>query len=335
MMKSLKQILNSRENGKIKALPILGFPACSLLGISVKELILSPENQASAILSLAKKYDSLSALCLMDLSIEAECFGAKIKFHENDLPTVSGVLVNDTDDANALEIPSVGVCRSKTALKAAELVLKELPDKPLVAGMIGPYSLAARLMGVSDIMMLCYDEPDAVHTVLTKATEFLKAYGAAFKALGCSGVLVAEPVAGLLSPVLEAEFSSPYMKEITDFLQNDSFSLIYHNCGDNTPRMLTSLLSIGADAYHFGNSVDIVQLIEELPESVCVMGNLDPSSLFLSGSPEKVESATFALLESTARHKNFVLSSGCDIPPLAPLENIDAFYGALKKFNEK
>ncbi|MCQ5183170.1 methylcobamide--CoM methyltransferase, partial [Parabacteroides distasonis] len=32
-------------------------------------------------------------------------------------------------------------------------------------------------------------------------------------------------------------------------------------------------------------------------------------------------------------YPNFILSSGCDIPPLVPSNNIDAFYQALEEYN--
>jgi len=41
------------------------------------------------------------------------------------------------------------------------------------------------------------------------------------------------------------------------------------------------------------------------------------------------------LLEKTAKYKNFVLSTGCDLPPHVPAENIIAFFDALKEFNQK
>ena len=53
------------------------------------------------------------------------------------------------------------------------------------------------------------------------------------------------------------------------------------------------------------------------------------------GTPEKVKAETFALLEKCAKYPNFVLSSGCDIPPMTPWENIDAFFETLKEFYEK
>ena len=48
-----------------------------------------------------------------------------------------------------------------------------ITDRPVFAGMLGPFSLAARLLDVTEIMIDCYDDPDTVHTVLKKATEFL------------------------------------------------------------------------------------------------------------------------------------------------------------------
>ena len=50
-------------------------------------------------------------------------------------------------------------------------------------------------------MLYCYDEPDMMHTVLEKTTEFITKYILAYKAIGAHGVVIAEPLAGLLSPL--------------------------------------------------------------------------------------------------------------------------------------
>ncbi len=41
------------------------------------------------------------------------------------------------------------------------------------------------------------------------------------------------------------------------------------------------------------------------------------------------------LLEATAKYPNFILSTGCDVPPGIPFENITAFYSALEEFNAR
>jgi uroporphyrinogen decarboxylase len=171
-----------------------------------------------------------------------------------------------------------------------------------------------------------------VHTVLEKATEFLIAYGSAYKATGAHGIIMAEPVAGLLSPSLEEEFAAPYVKKIIDALQDDHFLIIYHNCGGNVLSMTESLLSSGAAAYHFGNAIDMKTMIEKLPTDTVVMGNVDPAGVLCFGTPDTVKKETQALLESCSQYPNFIVSSGCDIPPKTPWENINAFFETVDQF---
>ena len=54
-------------------------------------------------------------------------------------------------------------------------------------------------------------------------------------------------------------------------------------------------------------------------------GNLDPAGIFCQLSADEVKACATGLLTVTARHRNFVLSSGCDLPPNTPLDNLEAF----------
>lgn len=333
---NMKNWIEKMKNAEKKtALPILSFPCVSLLGISVRELISDGKMQAKGMKMVADRTRSAAAVSLMDLSVEAECFGAAIRVSDSEVPTVTGRLINDMDEAEALEVPKVGACRTGIYIEAIREASKMITDRPVLAGMIGPFSLAARLLDVSEIMVDCYDDPDMVHTVLEKCTEFLTEYAKAYKSAGADGIVLAEPVSGLLSPTLEEEFSSPYVKKIVDAVQDEQFILIYHNCGDNTPRMLDSILSIGAAAYHFGNAVDMSEMLEKIPENELVMGNVDPAGVLRMGTPETVRGATIEIMEKCCSYKNFVISSGCDVPPLTPWENIDAFFAAVEEFYGK
>ena len=48
-------------------------------------------------------------------------------------------------------------------------------------------------MDVSEIMILCYDEPDMVHTVMEKCTAFLTEYCRAFREAGADIILLPAP----------------------------------------------------------------------------------------------------------------------------------------------
>ena len=327
-----KWIEGMKGEHKKKALPILSFPCISLLDVSVRELINDSNLQAEGMKKIADRTNAAAAVSFMDLSVEAECFGARVVVSDDEVPTVKGRIVNDADDANALSIPSVGSGRTNIYIDAIKKATERITDRPVLAGMIGPFSLAARLLDVTEIMVDCYDDPDMVHTVLDKVTQFLIEYAKAYKAAGANGIVMAEPVSGLLSPSLEEEFSSPYVKRVVDAVQDDDFILIYHNCGGNTPRMIDSMLSFGAAAYHFGNAVDMAEMLEKMPSDVVVMGNVDPAGVLRMGTPESVRETTLDIMKKCCSYENFVISSGCDIPPLTPWENIDAFFAAVDDF---
>ena len=50
---------------------------------------------------------------------------------------------------------------------------------------------------------------------------------------------------------------------------------------------------------------------------------------------EEVREKTLELLGCCAKYKNFVLSSGCDIPPATPWENIDAFFASYGEYYKR
>ena len=74
--------------------------------------------------------------------------------------------------------------------------------------------------------------------------------------------------------------------------------------------------------------------MKKMPSDVLVMGNVDPAGTLKEGTVEKVKTETLALLEKCGGYPNFIPSSGCDIPPPTPWENIDAFFETVKKFGE-
>lgn len=314
-----------------KAIPILSFPAIRLLGVSVAELVSDGDLQARGMKAVADRCDAAASVSMMDLSVEAEAFGAQVQFSDDEVPTVTGILVPDEEAARALKAPPVGAGRTRRSIDAIGRAAERITDRPVFAGVIGPFSLAGRLMGMTEAMIACYTDPGTVHRVLDKAARFIAEYIGEYKKAGAHGVVMAEPAAGVLSPDLNDAFSTPYVRRIVEAAQDDGFIVIYHNCGNALP-LIDSILTNGAAAYHFGNAVSMSDMLARIPAGVPVMGNVDPSGQFRSGTPESVRQATLRLLEQCGRYPNFIVSSGCDIPPLTPWENIDAFFAAVREF---
>ena len=312
-------------------MPILSFPGIRLTGVTVSELVASGKKQAECMKAVADRFKPLASVSLMDLSAEAQAFGSPVRFSGDEVPTVTGSLVKSENDSDKLKVPKPGAARTGEFVTAIREAKKLITDIPVFAGSIGPFSLAARLTDMTEIMIMCYEDPDLVHGVLEKATEFIISYEAALRSAGADGIIMAEPAAGLLSAGLLAEFSTPYVKRIIEATETDECAVIYHNCGRVLP-LISGILETGASALHFGNATDLSEILPLIPPERLALGNVDPAGVFLSGTPRSVREATLSLLEKCAKYPNFILSSGCDIPPSAPLENIDAFFGAAADF---
>ena len=321
------------QPGKKKTMPILSFPCVSLMDVSVRELTHDAALQAKGMKLIADRVPSLAAVSMMDLSVEAEAFGCRVKMEENEVPTIVGALVTDEDEAEDLPVPEVGAGRTGQYIEAMKMACELITDRPVFAGVIGPFSLAGRIMDVQEALVNCIAEPDMVHIIMEKTTAFLINYIRAYKEqTGASGVVMAEPLTGLLSPALAEEFSEPYVKKIVDAVQDENFIVIYHNCGDNILLMADSILRTGAKAYHFGNAIDLKDMLAKFPADIPCMGNVDPAGQFMNGTPESIREETLRIMEKCSVYPNFVISSGCDIPPASKWENIDAYFAAVEEF---
>jgi len=328
MQKWFADLANEKNK---KSMPILSFPSTSLMNITVKQLISDSDLQAKGMKIIADRCDTLASVSMMDLSVEAEAFGSEIRTEDHEVPTVIGSIIATEEEADALTVPPVNAGRTKLYIDAIEKVCKIITDRPVFAGTIGPFSLSGRLMDMSEIMVNAYTEPDMVHKTLEKTTSFITEYILEFKKAGANGIIMAEPAAGLLSPDLIDEFSTPYVKRIAEAVKDESFAFIYHNCGNTIP-LMESIKKIGADGYHFGNAIDMKKMMETVSSDMLCFGNVSPADEFKNGTPESVYNATTKLMEECAKYNNFIPSSGCDIPPLAAWENIDAFFKALEDF---
>jgi uroporphyrinogen decarboxylase len=324
-----EEVINS---GSVAALPIMTYPGLQITQESVLDATTNSLSQARCMEALSRRYPSVASVSMMDLSVEAEAFGSRVVMSETEAPSITGSIVTDAKSAESLAVPAVGSGRTGVYLEAVRIAARRIEDKPVFGGMIGPLSLATRLMEMRRLLLGLRRDPSMVHTVLKKGTNFLVGYARAIKATGANGVILAEPVAGLLSPTECGLFSASYVRTIVEAVQDSAFTVILHNCG-NTVKLVDSMVSTGAAGFHFGNAVKMSEVIRQVPPDRLAIGNIDPAGIFKLGSPDKVRERVSELLDDVGYAPNFVLSSGCDIPPGAPLDNMDAFFEALEEFN--
>lgn len=311
-------------------MPILSFPSTQLMGCNVMELLSSSEKQAKGMQKIMERCNLSASLNMMDLSVEAEAFGATIRFDNHEIPTVTKGVLDSLDEVESLAVPPIGTKRTGIYIDGITKAKALMPNKLIMCGVIGPYSLAGRLYDMTELMMACFDEPERVEILLQKTTAFITDYINAFKNAGADGVIIAEPAGGLLSPDLCEEFSSKYVKQIIEEVGSEEFVVVYHNCGNTIP-LVESILDVKADVYHFGNAIDIYEMLKIIDGRAVVMGNINPVN-FRTEKAESIYNDTYSLLEKCSKFENFVISSGCDIPADSKWDNIDAYFKAVADF---
>jgi uroporphyrinogen decarboxylase len=312
------------------AMPLGAYAGLELTGASVRDALTRAPAQAEAVLALHHRFRTPVMLTAMDLSTEAEAFGCGLQLTDHEIPTVVGRRVTRASDLASLPDPQPGDGRTGVHLEAARILVARAGGVPVLGGAIGPFSLAGRLFGMSEALELTLSDPGLMLDLLERATRMLVRYVRAFREAGASGVVLAEPAAGLLSPRGLSRFSAAFVRRVVAETESRDFTVVYHNCGAKLVH-LAAVLEAGVEVCHFGSPMDLPSALDRVEETVVLCGNLDPTAVFHGGTPDEVAERTRELRRATAGHRNFVISSGCDLPPGTPLANLERFYAAARE----
>ena len=305
--------------------PCLFYPAARRMGVQADALLTDAETQAKVLRAVAHEYATGSVVRMTELWCEAAAFGVPCAFPADGFPQLGEPLCEDADELAELVPPPAENAVTEPLIEAVRLAAPGL-GKPLIVGITGPYTLGAVLNGSENFMMNCMTEPEAVHVFLERATAFLSEYALAYKQAGADGVMIAEPSVSMVSPEMAGEFSCRYLSHVIAAVQDEGFSVLYHNCGA-VDRHMEILARLPARGFHFGSEVDLARALTLIPEDRAVMGNVDPR-LFLGSDAEAAGARAVALRVQLGEHENFFCSTGCDLAPTARDEAIEAFIRA-------
>jgi uroporphyrinogen decarboxylase len=151
---------------------------------------------------------------------------------------------------------------------------------------------------------------------------------------GADIICILEPTASILGPKEFRRFSGCYVKHIIESYKYANVETVYHTCG-NTMHLIIEMASTGVAALSLDSpesGVDMAKAAQLVPENVMIMGNINPTYVLNDGSVEVVKRTTIELMEQMRPYPNFILSTGCDLPPETPIENIKAFMQAGRDF---
>ncbi|MCK5811507.1 MAG: uroporphyrinogen decarboxylase family protein [Clostridiales bacterium] len=310
------------------AIPLMGVNGIHFSDSSLKEHLLNADIQFETIEKMVDTFKPDGMFAFMDLTVEAEALGMKIKYEDNENPSVIEHSIKNLDDLDKLKSEYKGTTKR---MKVFIDVMKKMSDSLSIikgAHVIGPFTLAGELLGVSELTMNTILDPSIVHECLNFTVEVITDYINELFEAGADVVSVLEPTAMMISPTQYEEFSLAPFKKILSNVNNKP--LILHICGDTT-HLIERMGTSGAVALSLDWQVNFKEAIKKIPEDVYLIGNLDPVAVFLDMDSDQVTKATLNLKGDMKNHKNFIMSSGCDLPIKTSDENIIAFMNAAKK----
>ena len=209
---------------------------------------------------------------------------------------------------------------------------KEVPTGTLISG---PLTAVASIYPVEKLLKALRKRGEDVHKLMRLCTDALKEVHNEFVNVG-SMILFCEPIASgsIISPKDYREFVLPYTIELMENIHDHKGIVCYHICGD-TKKIIPEMLKTKPDMISIDNRVPIGFAKELIQPYMPLVGNVDPVETMILGTPEDVDKAVKHCIKEAYDSKNgYILCTGCDLNGNIPLENLDAFMNASRKYGK-
>lgn len=325
--KRLIDLCTARPNPLV--VPLMGFPGTQLTHSSIWQNEFNSDLQFRSIQALVERFEPDAIFYIMDLAVEAGAIGLPVLFPVDGSPTVRSHLVKDIQDLEQLKIVDIlHDARVKTYLDVMRRMSTNL-NIPKGAYVIGPFTLAGLMLGATELAMATIDNPALVHAAAEFATQTIIRYAKALVEAGADMIVILEPTATFISSKAFKKFSGQYVEKI---IRSIEAMPVLHICGD-TKHLISAMCETGAQGLSLDAPVDFNDTIQKIPSDMVLIGNIDPVRVMVYETPKGVEKAVHHLLNKMRGHQNFILSTGCDLPPETPLDNIAAFIKAGRNLN--
>lgn len=258
--------------------------------------------------------------------------GGRIRFRGAGAPDLAEPLITRADELDDLDIEDLARDELvQTVWDATRIVASELGDEVVVAATAwGPFTLAAQIYGVENMMRAVMKRPQDAKKVVEFATQVaVRFYGPLLEEKVVPMISIADMSSSgdLISRQHFAEYAFPPLQKLIAGTKSKGAYTLLHVCGDTSDK-LDLLADTGADCVSVDHKVDLRQAKDLFRGRTCLAGNVHPIDVLLQGTPADVEGSCLDCLDQAATGGGFILMPGCDIPPTVPEENVRAFLRA-------
>ncbi len=269
-----------------------------------------------------------------DLHIQDD-FGVVYALSEFGLPVAKGHPVKDASDLAQYTPPEP----SRGHLLLLDLARDRFKnEKALFWLMRGAFVRCWRLMGMENMMLKMFDDPEFVHKVARMTLRYNLAQLELLVEAGLDVLVVEDDIADknfpLIAPEQFLEFVNPYNRKIVDAAHARGLKVVRHSDGNLWP-LMDILLESGYDGLNplepqAGMALEKVK--DYCGKRLCLLGNIDCIDLLPDGTPQQVDAAVAQAIEDAGKGGGLIICSSNSLHPGVDPDNCIAMFEATRKY---
>lgn len=322
--------LKGEEVDKIPNLNIVMTFAANLIKVPYKKYVTDYRYLVEGNIACCEQFGIDMVSAISDPYREAQGFGSRIIFPDDDVPKCSDFFIKDYSDIDKLKIKhAINSERANDRIEAIKLFRKEVGQKyPILGWVEGAFAESADLMGVSKIMIDIFDRPDFIKDLLEICTRQAILFSEEQIDAGADFIGIGDAVASLISPTAYRNFVLPCEQRIVKAIHDKGAKAKLHICG-NISSILNYLPLTGADIVDIDWMVDFKEANAVFKGKCSACGNFDPVSVMLQGDAEDIRRAVFSCVNEG--NGTTFIAAGCEVPRMTPTGNMIMADMALKE----
>lgn len=260
-------------------------------------------------------------------TFEAEALGCRIKSgKEKGIPGIDHPPPYKLDDVPEFPKDFLSRGRIPELLKAVRILKKELGDEvPIVAGIIGPFTIAGAMLETTTLLRATFKKPDKMRPFLEVAEKAGTALAKALIDAGADIISCEDMTASpdLIAPTTYRDYEMEYQARQFEQIPVPK---ILHICG-NVDNIVEYMGKTGAEILSLEPKASARLAREKCGPDIILMGGVDTATTLFMKDPETVKKAC----EEQIAQGIQILAPGCAVAPGTPLENLLAMVEVAKR----
>lgn len=211
-------------------------------------------------------------------------------------------------------------------------------DIAVIGGVRGAFSMMTIVMGLAELSLALYDDPDWVREIVAKLTEYWSRVSVRMIEEGADAVFIANDMGintgTMMSPDMLRRFFIPPMKRQVDAVHSAGGKVIFHSCG-NIGEILDDVISTGIDCYNniqITAGMDIGTVKRDYGDRITLMGNVDATNVMTSDDHACITDAVIGTIRAASPGGGHILATDHSFHKGIPLENIYVFVEAARRY---